>query len=143
MDLLDCGEPVAKTNKVKDFMDRISDLHLDTTNKVVLGDDKKLNSFEECQQYFAKVAGLDSKLFIPNDKLYALEPAVCDKIIWLREADAKWKPSRKGKERGGEGKGGARSEEGKGQGQKKGQGKGWHKGTKGTDFCHRIQDRAN
>eukprot|EP00957_Ditylum_brightwellii_P126816 9666917-Ditylum_brightwellii.AAC.1 len=99
-------------------MDRISDLHLDITKKVVLGDNEKLNSFEECQQYFTKVAGtttsssltlpvgLDYKSFIPNDKFYALEPAVWDKIIQLREADPKWKPSGKGK---GKGKGRGRS----------------------------------
>eukprot|EP00957_Ditylum_brightwellii_P147844 11258352-Ditylum_brightwellii.AAC.1 len=130
-ELSDCEEPVAETKKVKDFMDGIIDLRLDTAKKVVLGDNEKLNIFEECQQYFANAAGattsssmilpegLDYKSFIPNDKCYALEPVVHNRFTQLREANPKWKPS------------------GKGEGKSKGRERGKEKGGIG-DQVHRF-----
>lgn len=55
-ELLELQEPVAEAKKVVDFLAGITDPKLDTAKAVIDGDNLKLTSFEECQQYIKTVS---------------------------------------------------------------------------------------
>ena len=50
-----CKEPVPETKKVKDFLDGIEDERLDSAKDNILGDETKLNDFDETQKYLSLV----------------------------------------------------------------------------------------